>query len=693
MFCKYCGTQLSDNARFCSACGKSLIEVEESPKVIVEAEESPVAEEIEHTVMEEATEEEISKAVESEITAQEPSEPKKKKGKIIVPIIIAALILAIGAVACFFLFLKPDKQQPEYIYAYVDNDGNAYVCYDNGKKLKIGSGIEEAIMTPDCKKIVVVEEEGRIYWTDARLSEKHVIFKANEDTKLEVDAEVEELTNKFVLIDYGEYNEDTDYEAEKYYRYEFASKKNLLMFEWSEKNGKETGPDSCDMNYPEISEDLHVAYAQDNEIRLLAADSNKAVKIADYAKDIDISIIGVSNDGKTVAWKEVNNGKYYLKVWIDGNQKTVIEEKGEQKKITEDNLDEKFEQYISETYNSSKYDTEEDYQTAILTEWITDIFEFYGEDASEDEINEYVIKKLEKYFVNDVTVPSFSMSGGVDGISIINGGKYSVYIKDGKIKTVKFDNEVNGYNVYTSNGIILERDEKASSAQGYYVNVNSSKDEDGYNLYYVDFKNGEKTKLLSKVESFRVNEDIIIYTDENSSLKIGFVDLKKGDLKDSVKVASDIYSSKMAQGNTRYLYYTKERTDNEESKYDLYVYDIKEEESKKIESNVASGVRVSVDGNSIYYFKDITSDKDSYYYYGELYVYNAKKDEAQKISSDVGIYSLTSNLNTGYIDPDSFFFDKYKGNHEASKDNKNEVIDVCYYGGKEIEVLLKDFET
>lgn len=139
--------------------------------------------------------------------------------------------------------------------------------------------------------------------------------------------------------------------------------------------------------------------------------------------------------------------------------------------------------------------------------------------------------------------------------------------------------------------------------------------------------------------------------------------------------------------------YNKERTDADESKYDLYVYDIKEEESKKIEGNVAAGFRFSIDGNSVYYFKDITTDDDSYYTYGELYVYDAKKAEATKISSDIGVYSLESNLKTGYIDPDAFFFEKYKGNYKTDDDYKNEVIDVCYYNGKEIEVVLKDFEN
>ena len=683
MFCKYCGGQVSDDARFCSACGKSLVETEESLRIIADSKESPVVEKIEHTVAKETTKE-YSEAGESELATQETFEPKKKKGKIILPFVIAALIFAVGAVVCFFLFLKPYKYQPDYIYAYVDNDGNAYVCYNNGKNLKIGSGIEEAIMTPDRKKIVVVEENGRMYWTDSRLSQKYVIFEAN-DTKLEVESEVEELTNKFILIEYEEGNDK--YCAGKIYRYEFASRKNVLLCEWSERNGTYFGYDSLGMNYTELSEDYHFAYAQDNEIRLLTADSNSAVKIADYANDADIEIVGVSNDGKTVAWVESNaqnSGKYKLKVWIDGKQKEVIEGKYVQK-ITEDNMDDKFDQYISETYDSSKYDTEDDYRDAILSEWIADVLKKYGYNVSEDQVNEYIIKMLEKYFGKYFRNESFSMSSGIDGTSIINGRKYSVYIKAGKIKIVKFGDDINTHSVYTSNGIIFERDKKSASAKGYYVDVKI--DEDVYNLYYVDFKNGEKTKLLSNITSFRINENIIIYTDKNNSLKITFVDLEKVAIKDPVTIASDIYSYRMAQGNTEYLYYTKERSDGE----DVYIYDIKEEESQKIDGNIESNFRISVDGNCIYYFKDITIEEDSYYVYGELYVYDARKGEAEKISSDVGIYSLTSNLMTDYIDPDSFFFDKYKENYEVTKDNKNAVIDVCYYNGKEVKVALKDF--
>jgi hypothetical protein len=174
-------------------------------------------------------------------------------------------------------------------------------------------------------------------------------------------------------------------------------------------------------------------------------------------------------------------------------------------------------------------------------------------------------------------------------------------------------------------------------------------------------------------------------------LRYGLIDLEKTEIDDTDKIASDVYASYVSHDNTRYVYYTKARF-GDTAKYDLYVYDVEEEEVRKIEVNVEAKVSVSVDGDKVYYFKDAIYDSGTSYSYGELYVYDVESDESEKIAFDVGVYSLTSNLVNGHIDSDSFFFERYKGSYRKAEDEKNEVLDVCYYDGKETTTVLRDLE-
>ena len=79
--------------------------------------------------------------------------------------------------------------------------------------------------------------------------------------------------------------------------------------------------------------------------------------------------------------------------------------------------------------------------------------------------------------------------------------------------------------------------------------------------------------------------------------------------------------------------------------------------------------------------------------YGTLKVYDAEKAETTKIATDVCDYSLDSGLVTGYIDPDSFFFEKYNGTYKKENDYFGRVINVCYYNGKKVETVLNSLNV
>ena len=281
------------------------------------------------------------------------------------------------------------------------------------------------------------------------------------------------------------------------------------------------------------------------------------------------------------------------------------------------------------------------------------------------------------------------MTSSADGVVVINGSNYSVYIKDGEVTKVHFSDEVYAYQtVYSSNGKQLEMDSRFAKADGYYVFVENSEQELSRSVYYIRCADGEKAKLISKVAGFCVTDDLIIYWDKDERLKCGTVDLEQMAMENTASIASDFYAIYNATGNTKYIYYTKQVGDTE--KFHLYVYDVEKDASEKIASNISGYCKVSYDGNSVYYLTDMLKDESTYTTYGTLNVYHAKKGETEKIATDVCSGSLDSGLLSGYIDPDSFFFEKYNGSYENEDGYNRRVINVCYYNGKKHTTLLKD---
>ena len=71
--------------------------------------------------------------------------------------------------------------------------------------------------------------------------------------------------------------------------------------------------------------------------------------------------------------------------------------------------------------------------------------------------------------------------------------------------------------------------------------------------------------------------------------------------------------------------------------------------------------------------------------YSTLKAYDVKLESSSTVSADVVEYSLTSNILTGEIDPDSLWFEKYQSSKEESY-----VFNLCHYDGKEIFVAVKN---
>lgn len=669
MFCMKCGKQLPDDARFCPSCGASIAQSapEPQPETVAQpfTDDTPANEGAQFTTND----------VPVDDTPAEEMPPKKKKKKLglILGIVIPAavvLLLAVASVLWFLLFREHPKA--DAIYAYVDNSGTAYVCYENGKVVKISGDISEAYMTPDRSKIVVVEEEGQTYWTDVKKSEKHKISEDGE-------AEIYFVTDRFVMLlvereKNGEYKEEL-------FRYEFDTEKSVSVFT------EEKEPDSVIYSDPSYgAQDIAFAVAEDGKIKILTPDSNKFKDIATYNKEDTVELIGISSDGETVAWSTSKSGKYSVILHRDGKEETVANGDVSSLEITTDNYMDYIENYIEETYDESKYDTIVDYAYQIRLEWEQEMAS-----VGESDRAKFFAQKLNEYYKSSGDAPSFDMSVDPNNeIVVITGDDKTVFVKDGDVQKVTLPSDVYSDTVYTTNGLTLEREENASSADGYYVSVRESdKADDGTSLisvYYISFKDGERTKLISKIKDVMFCENKIVYMDKNEAMNCAVINTKKAELEDEQRIGNDIWYMMAADGNSNYIYFLKEYS-TEDGTYDLYVYDVEDDDSEKIASDVDFDINVSVDGKNVYYFTDMAHDDDNYVSYGTLKVYNVKSEESKTISNDVIVYSLTSNLISGEIDPKSFWIEKYQNSTSESYN-----FNVCYYDGKTVSNIVKNLE-
>jgi hypothetical protein len=651
MFCIKCGAQLPDGARFCANCGAVVSKVgttatkpaEPTPMFAKEPEvvETPKVEET-PTVLQTPVFDETSKAeetpkvedapkeiyeqpLETAVTEDTPetSEPapeapkKKKKGKAIAIIaIIAAALLVLGALiggVCYFVSTLNGLNETEAVYAYVDSDGTAYLCYADGKCIEIGPGVYDAVLTPDGKKVVVVEENGTVYCTDVNLSEKTEIlennYSKNDDAWVDI-----AVTNRFVLIEVEE--QDNTRETITMYRYEFRSENLLEMYE-STTNinvGDAEDEPEYDISYGSIYvDDMAFVKAENGKIKVLAPDSDEFEEIAKYNNNV--SFCGISTDGRTVSWVEYTDNKYELKIYVDGEVETAI----------------------SKNSNEASY----------------------------------------VYF--DMTCSP------KNDVFVIDGENTVVLVKDGEIETVSVSGDVNYYSIYTTNGVLLEKDTKANKADGIYISVETS-DGKSMELYLVTF-DGDKDRLVRDARYWSVVDETLVYIDTNDTLYCADIDVKAGELGDKDKISSEVKNFTLCEGNADYIYYLKNYSD-EAVTADIYVYDTKQGDSEKIKSSVyAYGWRVSEDGRSVYYFTDVAVEAESLVRYGTLYVYNAKDGESEKIYKDVIVYSVTSNKVSGEIDPKSIWFRKYTG---IAGDGYK--FDIVYYNGKETETVVEEFK-
>ena len=227
-------------------------------------------------------------------------------------------------------------------------------------------------------------------------------------------------------------------------------------------------------------------------------------------------------------------------------------------------------------------------------------------------------------------------------------------------------------------------------AKGYYIITEDvTTESDGttkttQTVYLIMFKDGERVKLISDVTQCKFSEDKLLFVQEDC-LRMAKVDMKKVELVNEEKVANDVFGSIVADSNSDYIYFLKGYS-SADNTADLYVYDVKEGESEKIESDVhPSRLAVATDGLNVYYYADVASTGATY---GTFKVYNVKREKITTIAGDVVLGSPTSYLESGEINPEYIWYKRYQNRTDTSYE-----YNVCFYNGKDNVSVVKNLEN
>lgn len=245
---------------------------------------------------------------------------------------------------------------------------------------------------------------------------------------------------------------------------------------------------------------------------------------------------------------------------------------------------------------------------------------------------------------------------------------------------VKLGSGISGSTIYTDKGQLA--DVKASQVGCLYIGASSG---DLCNVYAVTL-DGERERILSKVDSFSVTGSKIVYTDDGD---LYIANLKKDTVDKEQKITGSVDTFTMSR-NGGYVYFMKDAEDNAGT---LYCLKVGAKEAQKVSGDVACltfgsltlmNVRASEDGKTIFFLKDLEEIDDSYRDMGILTSWSYGKSTT-KLASDALYGSFTSYRTDGVISPNSFMFEKY-----AYSDGGDIYVDWMYWNGKEAVKLASD---
>lgn len=236
--------------------------------------------------------------------------------------------------------------------------------------------------------------------------------------------------------------------------------------------------------------------------------------------------------------------------------------------------------------------------------------------------------------------------------------------------------------VYTKDGYLSES--TGENISSIYVAVEGNSGDSIYNITL----DGEREQVLSGVSSYSIKDGYIFYIDTDDALY--YAKLDGNATTDEAKIASDVAYFEVSD-NAQYIYYIRDFTGSYGvGTGTLYMYKVGTDEPEKVDSDVyknySGAATFSSDGNAIYYLTDASLIGDSYTADGTLMKWTYGSDSPEKIASEVVEYSLTSNLYSGELNANGFWFEKYD-----SLDSDGDIhVNLMYCKGTETEKIVSD---
>lgn len=573
---------------------------------------------------------------------------ENKKGlKLPMMIIGIIVVLLIGAIAIVMLNKGSSKKDEPKIPrdAIVNSDGKAFFGYEN-KFISISGDAKEGMMTEDGKHYVILNKDGDLFLSDEKGENKKsiadgvselesvrnngIVYSKQEDVEPTTDEIIQQLVddypnkdssitftsinrlfkeyytsqtvedakNMYTLIIKKAYNSDKT--ADRIFRYTFADEESIDL-----------GLGTYSIAY----NTFNVVFEDSENIYTLTEDTAELVKLANPDLGGVIKLLGVSDDGKTVAWSE-----------LLGNVKTIyISEDSVKSKIGEMDFGNSYLSAIDAKYsylhadffnnnsevaiycsNQSKLFWKRKGQDVVTIDMggeidITGVMTAHGSIYKDNNTEElYVVAKSDKddflnMYYTDITGEKEKVLSNVLYVCNINDGTVYYIDADGALKCAELNKKE-----------ILDATKISSDVYKYSVRVspdnkivyfgkNYDKTSDEYSLYVYE-PSKEPEKIASNVSEFSASEDGKLVSYFTNTSEITGTDFKYGDLyakkmgKDAAKVAGDVAYLLYELQHTRIsnngmnFYKYNSKGDDGSILVDYYFYNWKE--SEKLISDV-----------------------------------------------------------------------------------------------------------
>ena len=276
MFCSKCGNKLSSDRQFCPNCGAKNINY-------VPPKKSRIQKDIQNN----------SVAYDSGVSTSNVSD-KKRKSHFIIVIICAIVFIILSVSICYFVFIKKGNSAKidDYVKkgtaAYISEDGYASFFIDNEVK-KIYGDFKSARTSPDYKKIIVLEKDGKLTVKDSLESEG-----------IEIEQNVDSI---YCVNNYGVFY--ISQERLLYYRFD---NNNSLLIETIENEdlASDYSKNFESLAFINNNSELYSYNCKESEPTLLC-------KIGENAK-----IGGISDDGTVVIWSEKKDDEVIVYTCLNG---------------------------------------------------------------------------------------------------------------------------------------------------------------------------------------------------------------------------------------------------------------------------------------------------------------------------------------------------------------------------------------